>query len=406
MTPTVAHDEARQAALRAVIARLAAGAAVEAPRAEIVVSHIEVNDAHGTGVFTKRLFGGIPGLVSLRSHDLYDGRQEFGERAVRLDHDGSRATLLRALLAAVRGAQVARAVCIPYFAEDVTTALALKDLFGMPLCTFVMDDNNIEGDGIADGSMRELLVRSELRLAISPELRDAYEGKFGVRVWLVPPLVPPEWLLPAPAPETGALADGAPLLFGNVWGAEWLERLRATLRGTGIALDWYSNGPRPSGADEAALAADGIRVCGSAPEDALVAALRRAPYVLVPTGTLDAADSRRAIARFSLPSRIPYALATAHAPIVVVGHPDTAAARFVVREGVGAWAPYDRPAAVAAVAAVTDPAARARMRARAAALAPAFSAEGARDWIWRSLARGEAADARFEHLASNREPSC
>lgn len=404
------YDESRQETLRRTIARLASpspGEGPEAPHVDVVVSHVEVNDAHGTGLLTKRLFGGIPGLVSIRSHDLYGGSQDFGDVAVRLVHDGVRATVLRGLLAAARGAEVSRAVCIPYFAEDVATALALKDVFAMPLCTFVMDDNNVEGDGIADGPLRELLVRSELRLAISPELRCAYEEKFGLRFWLVPPLVAPELIAREPlGAEAGRPGAGRGLLVGNVWGADWLERLGATVRGTGVELDWYSNGPRPPAGVEAALAADGIRVCGAAPEERLLAALRAAPYVLVPSGTLDATDTRRAIARFSLPSRIPYALATAQTPLLVLGHPGTAAARFVTRHGVGVTSPYDRDRFVAAVAEVTAPASQAAMRARAAALGPLFSAEGARDWIWRSLALGEAVDHRFEHLVSERKHAC
>ncbi len=404
-------DENRQHALRETIARIVRSGEAEAAAARVdaIVSHVEVCDAHGTGLLTKLLFGGGPGIASIRSRDQHGGRQDFGDRAVRLRHDPKdRRAILGDLLAALRGCDVRRIVCIPYFREDVANALALKDLFGAPLCTFVMDDNNVETRGIPDPLLRELLGRSELRLAISPELRDAYQGKFGMCTWLVPPLVAPHLIRREPpvVPPAEVLAGRRGLVVGNIWCAEWLELLRKTVRGSGVELDWCSNGDlRTLGVREEDLAADGIRARGFVPEKELVSMLLAAPYVLVPSGTLDSRDARRGISRFSLPSRIPYALATAHAPILVLGHGETAAARFALSRGVGAWAPYERDAFVAAVEQITDASAQAAMRARAAALGPMFSSEGAREWIWHSLARGRAVDDRWERLVSERNPS-
>lgn len=404
--------DARQRRLRERISRLVGSGEVpdlDRP-VDVVVSHVEVCEAHGTGLLTKLIFGGSPGLVSVRSHDQYGGTQDFGDPALRLpSRDSTPNGDLGDVLAAFLDLDVQRIVCIPYFSQDVSTTLALQGLFDAPLCTFVMDDNNIEGDGIRDEDMRELLARSALRLAISPELRDAYERKFGLRFWLVPPLVAPRLILREPLVPSDGLTARRGAIVGNIWGSDWLEALRATVRASGVELDWYCNsGTRWLTVTRAALAADGIHVKGSVPERELLDRLRRVPFVVVPSGTLDGRDTRRAIARFSLPSRIPFVVATAHAPLVVLGHPDTAAARFVTGASLGEVAPYDRGRFVAAVEAILSPSRQAAIRGRAAELAPIFSAEGARDWIWRSLALGRAVDERWERLlvGSERKPGC
>ena len=401
-------DESRQHALRESIARLVRRKEVVPPSAVVdaIVSHIEVCDAHGTGLLTQLVFGGETGIVSIRSRDQHGGSQEFGDRAARVRHPPrDRRAIASALLRVLDGCDVRRIVCIPYFQEDVANALCLVDLFGAPLCTFVMDDNNIETREVPDALLRELFARSALRLAISPELRDAYEGKFGLRFWFVPPLVAPDVVCRAPpeVPDAETLGRRRGTIIGNIWSREWLERLRHSVRGTGVTLDWFSNGDiRALGVSEKDLAADGIFARGFVPQKELVAALRRTSFAVVPSGTLDERDTRRGIARFSLPSRIAYLLAVSHTPVVVLGHPDTAAARFVRAHGVGMWAPYEPGAFVAAVAAVGDPSRQAAMRAEAARLGPVFSSEGARDWIWRSLDQGGPVDDRWERLVSER----
>ena len=47
--------------------------------------------------------------------------------------------------------------------------------------------------------------------------------------------------------------------------------------------------------------------------------------MVVPSGTFEGEDSHRFVARLSLPSRLPYLAATAGTPVIIVGHPDTAA---------------------------------------------------------------------------------
>jgi hypothetical protein len=60
-----------------------------------------------------------------------------------------------------------------------------------------------------------------------------------------------------------------------------------------------------------------------------VEALKKYAYVVVPSCTLDLRDDNLATSWLSLPSRIPFVLATVNIPILVLGNSSTAAARFV-----------------------------------------------------------------------------
>jgi hypothetical protein len=264
-----------------------------------------------------------------------------------------------------------------------------------------MDDRNVQSDGIPDALLGELLRRSALRLAISQELCDALQGKYGVPVAFVPPVVDPALVPRDPVPLPADARRGA--MIGNVWGRRWLGRLLDALEGSGVELEWFASAPpRWHAAGVAELRRAGVRRREGLPDAALAAELRRAAFAVLPTGTLDAEDDNAAIARFSLPSKLVYTTAVAHLPVLVVGHPGTAAARFVTRAGIGLTVPYERRAFRAAAAELARPEVQRALRARAAALAPAFSADGARAWIWRSLEAGGPIDDRWERLRGAR----
>ncbi len=371
---------------------------------DVVVSHAEVNSRHGTGVLTQRLFGGAADLVSVRSHDDYDARQEFGAWSVRIPQpEPAHPAVVHRVRAAFRGVPVRRVVAIPFYPDDVRNALALHELSSGPLCTYVMDDRNVAVAGIPDAQLSELLSRSALRLAVSEEIREAYQRKFGLPFAFLPPVIDPALVLRSPAPPAPeALAGRRGVMIGNVWGQGWLARLARVVREAGIEVDWYSS----AGLEWHALGVEELRAAGihwrpGPPDPELVGLLRRAAYALLTTGTLDAEDDHQAIARLSLPSKLVYTTAAAHLPVLVVGHPDTAAARFVTRTGVGVVVPYEGRAVAAAVAEVVRPEVHSVLRARAAALAPAYSAEGAGEWIWRSLSAGRPADDRWERIAAS-----
>jgi hypothetical protein len=378
--------------------------------ADLVITACEVNEAHGTGTLVRRMFPDSSSIVSLRTHNFYDGDQNFGAAAFCLPlASGSRVEVSATVQIYLRGANVRRVLCIPYLPGEAVVSLALKDLYGMPLCTYVMDDKNVAADGISDELMQELLRRSDLRLVIGPEMRDAYENKYGVKFWVVPPLVSESVIrttLTLPPPH-GTPPRGA--LLGNIWGQRWLELLRSTLRGTGIVVDWYCNvkNPQMLNFDRAAMEQDGIRLMHPVPEADLPGTLAAYSFALVPTDPLDGLSPApvEAIARYSLPSRIPTLVVTSQLPMLVVGDAATSAAGFVQRFGLGEVVPYEQNSIRSAVARLLSNQTQQEIRERSLTLSSSFSARGSGEWIWRSLERGAPCDMRYENLlpSLNRE---
>jgi hypothetical protein len=260
-----------------------------------------------------------------------------------------------------------------------------------------MDDQCVVGSNIPRPLMREFLEKCHLRLATHTELRDAYEETFGLPFACLPAVVPARLVRPSPAPAPPAGARGA--LMGSVWSQRWLDRLLATIRKAGVAIDWYGNHRAVwLKLDDDELRAGGLHPHGVVAEPALVEQLTRHPFVLVPTGTLQDEPEFDAIATLSLPGRILFAVAAASTPVIVVGSPRTAAAAFVERHGLGVTVPYDADALRAAVAQVTHPETQDRIRRAAASLGPSLSDRGVGEWLAASVAARRPVDDRFERL--------
>jgi len=104
------------------------------------------------------------------------------------------------------------------------------------------------------------------------------------------------------------------------------------------------------------------------------------------------------MAQFSLPSRMVYMMSTSHIPVIVLGSRDTAASHFVEQFGIGVTSGYDRASFRDAVEYITRRDVNLAMRRRGLLAAAHFVDTGVGEWIWESLARGEAFDRRFEDL--------
>ncbi len=371
--------------------------------ADIVTTAAEVNELHGTGTLLFRLFPDSSSIISLRTSSFYDGEQAFGAASYCLPlSQASRPEVYSWVKWYLSGTQVRRVLTIPYLPTDPLVSLAVKDQFHVPLCTYIMDDKNVCDDGISDELMEELLSKSDLRLVIGPEMRDAYEKKYGMKFWVLPPLVPEELIHRNALPLPGQIDLRRGVLLGNIWWQKWLDMLRSTFRESGFQIDWYCNQKDPIflefNRDE--LERDGIRLRDPIPEARLPEILQQHSYAVVPSDTFDgnSPHSVRAIAELSLPSRIPTIVATSHLPLLVLGHPDTCAAAFVRRFALGESAPYEREAVSSALNRLTRPETQLAIRNRAAILSRSLSAKGSADWIWRSLEAGRACDLTYEEL--------
>ena len=120
----------------------------------------------------------------------------------------------------------------------------------------------------------------------------------------------------------------------------------------------------------------------------------------MPWCSLDERDDRPEIARLSLPTRLPYLLAACHTPMIVLGSPNSAAARFLERFGAGSVVPYNGWHLRRAVVRLCQHGTQTALRRKVAHHASLFSAADLDQWIWQSLRRGEPCDERFEQAFS------
>ncbi len=363
--------------------------------ATLVVTHAELSSRHGTGALLIRILQQEKDVIVFHSQSFFE-RHDLAFPAFQITHQRSSSTTSRRRIQQIlAGSNVTQILCVPFYPDEANSALTARDLTSAPLVLYIMDDQNIHAQGISDRLMEQLVGKSSIRFAISEPLRTAYEQKFGRPFFLLPPVIDPALFAPADRTFT---PNARPLgvMIGNLWNADLVTRFTQTIRFSGLQIDWYGNAGKPFIAlDQQELAGAGIHLKSLVPEEELVSELRKADYAVVPSGMLDEADTHNWLAKTSLPSRIVYLMTTANLPILVLGHPDTAAARFVTDLGIGTVCSYDADEFVRSVQAITDPIVSAGIRKRASDLSPKFSSQGVFHWIRVSAVRGQPFDDRF-----------
>ncbi len=368
-----------------------------------IITAVEINQLHGTGPLVKRIVEGTPNILSIRSQDAYGGEHDFGDLSLLISHRGlSRQEAVQNVISSLDKNTVSQILCVPYRSDDLITAIALSESQGSPLGAYIMDDQNIFAKNIPDPLMQEFLRKCSLRLATHPELRDAYQDKYGLEFWLLPAVVPDSLILDSsqiPKAEVDQSLVGS--LIGSLWSEKWLDLLCLATRDAEISLNWYGHhhigGQIP---DLVRLQSYGVKPCGLLSEIELVEKLRSSDFVLVPTGTMDNRDDRLELSRLSLPGRIIFALATSNTPVIILGNSESPAAQFVKRFGIGVACGYDGESLREAVKLVTDSQTQIHMRQNASSIARKFSAKDISQWLWQSIKLGRPSDLRFEQLFS------
>jgi FkbM family methyltransferase len=372
----------------------------------VLVTPNEVNGMHGTGVLLKRMFQGMPNLLALRTTDSYGGLDDLGDPSVCLHHQGSSRSQIYANLAQLLATiQVEKILSVPFFVEDVIATIAIADITQAPLCTYVMDDNSIYAAGIPQALMQELISKSTVCLAISNEMRIAYEKRFSHKFWVLPPsvdraLIQSQSLLP----EASVLTLKNPrqgVLVGNIWSQQALDLLRETVRNAEVTIQWYCNSGKNCSwltFDATELGRDGIFIHDPLPESELASVLRDSAFAILPSGTLEANDSNPNVTRLSLPTRVPFILASANLPLLILGSREAAVAKFVDRFQVGVVADYTLASFQAGLDFLLQPHHQLTCRQNAAKIAETFSDQGIADWIWRTLQNGTPTDLKYEKL--------
>ncbi len=368
---------------------------------DAVITAGEINNRHGTGALLLRVLSGAHHLVSIRTEDSW-GEQSFADWRIRLSHAGrSRAESFEAVMRMFAGGRIRRALCVPFHPDELITAIALHEIFGARLCGWIMDDQNVAVNTIPDDVMREFLSACSLRLTTHPELRQAYQRKYGMPFYVLPAVAPDALIQPADGDSYGspeAVFEKRGALLGSFWDQSWFDRLCDALEGSGWEIDWFGNHLSPFlSFPESAMTRAHIHPRGVIEEARLASELRRYPFVIVPGAALDGGDTNYWVGSLSLPGRIIFAAAVAHTPVLTIGSPETCGPRFVKHFGTGETVPYERAALQATMDRLRDATTQSQLRANAAPLGKLFSDRGVGDWLARSLEAGHPVDMRFEH---------
>lgn len=368
------------------------------PDMDLLIAPIETNSHHGVGILLQRLFPDSTSFICVRTASLHNGEEPFGSfhhvlpsRYLNLEETEAQ---LQRILAPYR---IRRILCVPYYREEFVTAVIAKRITGAPLCTFLMDDQNIYAPRVPDHRVSDLLTASDLCLGISPELCAAYQRKFGCAIHLLPPVIGrSEPLLPCYwQPEPSAPLRAA--MLGNVWTAQRLAQLRELLRSSSLHVDWYGNGPKApwlQGSPEE-WEADNLCCMGFYPEEDLIAALASYPFIVVPTGCLGADDDNPAFSRLSLPSRLLFLHATTDTPVLLLGSEETAAGRFVTRLETGLCSGYDLGELHERIGRLLDSKVRQSLQSNIRRWSKTLVFVNAGQWIWDSLRMNRPQPASF-----------
>ena len=366
---------------------------------DLIVSAIEINQHHGVGILLQRFFPDSTSLVTLRSSTVYGGKESFGIghhelRSVNLTVPEIEARL-KAILAPYR---IRRILCVPYYREDFIHGLLAHQLTGAPICTYLMDDQNVFSSHVPDHWVESLLRVSDLCLGISSEMCAAYQHKYHRKFHLLPPLVErAEPLVPCywkSEPDTPLKVA----MIGNVWTADRFMQLRKLLRSADLHVDWYGNGSAASwlpGTPEE-WEADNIHCLGHLPEEDLVASLAAYPCILVPSGSLDQDDDNRSFSRLSLPSRLIFLHARTDTPVLLLGSRESAAGHFILNLGTGLCSTYQVEDLRRQLARLQDQTEHRKLRQAIRRWAPHFILPDGGQWLWESLARRAPLPAAFD----------
>lgn len=383
--------------------RLAAPA-IKGP-VRVVITPNEVSNVHGTGPLVERICRGWDNIYSIRARNDWGVEQKFGAWQACLDGRAvERHEFFHEVLRILCGLSVETVLCVPFLREDLLTAIAVQKSFGAKLCVYLMDDQNILTHSLPDDLMREFLECCSLRLTTHPELKLAYENKFGLEFHLLPAIVPDALIArqptfaPAQHPRRGALV-------GSFWDQQWFDRLCDALAGCECEIDWFGNNrSKWLEFNPEKLEAAHIRAHGVIAEPQLAEVLKKYPFVIVPAAPLDGPERNPGIARLSLPGRILFAMAASHTPTLILGGENTCAARFVRHFGVGDSAPYDAERIRETMDRISRAEQQVEMRRRAHRLAPLLSDAGVSEWVDASLRFGRPLDSRFADFFAGYDP--
>lgn len=369
---------------------------------DVIVSPNEISFAHGTGVLLSRLLEGKTDFVALRSRNDYGGYQRISPKAAHVLPPGTmdRRVIFSLVGEWLKGVNVRQIICVPYFATDLTIAIAARAITGAPLGVWVMDDNCLKHDGISRELMGEALNAATARFAISAELKREYQTAFQKPFAIIPPLVTPKMVRTKPA-ETLPKSDAKIVMIGNLWSPKILDQLSSTIAKAGINVHWHCENPDlwQASVPNSVLEKRGINLIANRSPEEIQRDVEEAKAIILPSDPGKVGNHETALGDMSLPTRLPFVMATSGTPVIVMARPGTAAGNFVERFKIGAVVPYDAKELKSVIGKLSTRKEQKRIRVNAAKHASDFSFDGAFDFIAATIADGGRwPDDRFESV--------
>ncbi len=369
----------------------------------IVISPTEVNDNHGTGLLIKRLFTDDSQVLHIHSRSQYESNT-FGADSMQIQRQESRADYYRILLSRLNLVNIERVFCVPFFPEDLNLAIALSELYHCPLAIYIMDDQNVSYPYISDQLMKEALEKSTIRFAISCEMRNAYEDKYGLKFYILPPLIDSKLVCDKPVDINHLVESAQGIMLGNLWDSRLMEPLRSTLNQSGLKIDWFGNAAGLESIEPELLAVEGITYRGVVPEHALASLMKKYSFGILPVAEEDL-GAHDWLAKYSLPTRLITSIASGNLPMVIIGSRNSAASLFTQRFNLGETSRYDTKELQDTVAGITEPQRQQAIRNQAARLSHTFSNHSAQDWLKSSISNGCPSSNIYENLLHKSEES-
>jgi FkbM family methyltransferase len=363
----------------------------ELNNATVLISSIELNSGIAEADLIRWTLRNQKGLIHVCARTSEEN--STGIYQICLRNEGKSRQEVYALIAAyLRNVRANNILCAPLEAADVLNAIATADVTGAAMALYFVDDCNIRSKRVPDSLLREAIHKSRLCFAASEWIRARYQGKYGRKLWMIPPVVPREFF----ADETIKPANNDPpkgVLIGNAGNHETLEKLQQIIGAGGVRISWYNADERLESLQNES-SNERIAIVRNLTETALVDAVRSADFAIVLSDGLGEADYGESFVQ----SRLSFILAVSRLPIIVFEDDRSAIGRFVKGLEIGEAIPYEGKTFKEAVKKVMQPELNARIRIRISELAPVFCSDGVSEWIWASLRKGSAIDDRFERL--------
>ncbi len=364
---------------------------------KLLITPNEINLLHGTGVLLNRLYHPSE-VVTIRSREDYADKGPFLGSVIR-GVGCPRAEIFSLTLQCLANNNIKSILCVPYYREDYLIAIAAKSILGVPMSVWVMDDSIIHHSEVPREMARELFGLADVRFAISPAMRDAYERDFQLKFYMLPPTVSAQSLEVIHKPNFSLNSEKKICaMVGNIWGSTWLDQLALMIKEGGWTVHWYGKGSSCGWLNTTPEALKELNIFekGYVPESELAQILTAYPFAILPTGAGDDSDDRKGVTLLSLPTRMPFLLAVAQIPMLVIGSAQSSSAAFIKRFGIGLNCDYNAENFASALGKISDATFNAECRKNCASLARIFSDEGLAEWIQAATVNKTVTRTRFE----------